>query len=155
MATFGTFTSGQVLTAEELNSAGAWQDYTPTWTQNATITKTVNWARYTKLNKWVQVSIKMTATSAGTANNVIKVGLPVNAATNNGVIGSLLVTDQDTSTSATRLAFFDSASTVKFYNQAGGIDLATEAWGQTGGGNVAITIASGDVVYVQLTYEAA
>jgi hypothetical protein len=91
MATFGTFVAGQVLTAAELNGAGAWQSYTPSWTQSATITKTVNWARYTQLGKWVQGSIKMTASSAGTANNKMLVGLPVNASADNFIVGSMVM----------------------------------------------------------------
>lgn len=153
MATFGTFVAGQVLTAAELNSAGTWQNYTPTWTQSATITKTVNWARYTQLNKLVIGSIKMTATGAGTANNIIKIGLPVNASTNNGVMGQLII--NDSGSGATRTAFFDSASTMKFFVNNTSFLFTTEIWGLTGGGSLGATIASGDEVYVQFMYEAA
>jgi len=95
MATFGTFVSGQVLTAAELNTAGEWQSYTPTWTQSATITKTVNFARYTQLNKSVYGTLKMTASSAGTANNKIIMGLPVAASSNNFIIGTILLYNAD------------------------------------------------------------
>lgn len=161
MATFGTFVSGQVLTAAELNSAGAWSSYTPTFTQSATITKTVNWARYTQLNDLVIVNLKMTASSAGTANNVIKVGLPVNASANNFLMGTMFYQDDSIGGNnggdplAFSIAIYDSTSTVKFrepnsgqnaeINEFVGLTICPQDW----------TIASGDVVYVQLTYEAA
>jgi hypothetical protein len=173
MATFGTFISGQVLTAAELNTAGEFQSYTPTWTQSATITKTVNWARYTQLNKLVIGSVKMTASSAGTANNVIKVGLPVNASTNNYLVGSMTYFDQSTNSSIVIFvqALFDSASTMSFfpYNtpNANVVAVNTSSGAQNarfgqnftpGDGGAAltgITVASNDIIYCQFMYEAA
>lgn len=147
MATFGTFVSGQVLTAAELNSAGEFQTYTPTWTQSANITKTVNWARYTQLNKFVYVSIKMTASGAGTAANNILVGLPVNASTNNFMMGTAYI--QDESATPDRFyqtfAIYNSASTVTFYAVKDAQTAPTQE----------ITIAANDIIYVQLAYEAA
>ena len=151
MATFGTFTAGQILTAAELNSAGTWNDYTPTFTQSATITKTVNWARYTQLNKWVQVSVKLTATSGGTSANAIKIGLPVNASTNNYVMGTaIFVDDSDTPDSySTIFCVYDSASTVAFRKTDEFSPLAT-LWGIG-----YPQIATGDVMYMNIAYEAA
>lgn len=150
MATFGTFTAGQILTAAELNSAGTWNDYTPTFTQSATITKTVNWARYTQLNKWVQVSVKLTATSGGTFPNVIKIGLPVNASTNNYVMGTAIYVDDSDNpdTYHTIFCVYDSASTVAFRKTDEYSVLAT-LWGIG-----YPQIASGDVMYMNIAYEA-
>lgn len=159
MATFGTFVAGQVLTAAELNTAGAWQDYTPSWTQSATISKTVNWARYTQLGKWVQGSVKMTATSAGTANNIIKVGLPVNASSNNFLMGICLFNDEsetpDIFLRGPWFNVFDSGSTLSFVSliSGGNSSNATLRNGQTGAGTD-VTVASGDIMYVQFSYEA-
>lgn len=177
MATFGTFVAGQVLTAAELNSAGSWQDYTPTWTQSATITKTTNWARYMQLNDLVIVSLKMTASSAGTANNKILVGLPVNASSNNYLMGSF--TYLDTSTNFDQIyaahAIYESSSTVSFFpflsSISGSFDVSTSVtsttdanvgirFGQnytTAGGSSAtgVAVASGDVIYCHFCYEAA
>lgn len=170
MATFGTFTSGQTLTAAELNTAGEWQSYTPTWTQSATITKTVNWARYTKLNKLVIGSIKMTATSAGTANNKMLVGLPVNASANNFMMGTMGFFDDSATTegkyiyagisvlyeSSTTMAFSvapleDEFLRSSFDNKRFGQDwMRSSTAGVTGP-----TIASGDIIYIQFMYEAA
>lgn len=152
MATFGTFVAGQVLTAAELNAAGTWQDYTPTWTQSATITKTVNWARYMQFGKLVTVSVKMTATSAGTANNLILIGLPVTASSNNDLMGTVVRRASGTLTNALRFSFFNSSSTVKFSISTANASSA-DFHGLTAADS--ITIASGDVYVMQLTYEAA
>ena len=50
MATFGTFASGQVLTAAELNAAGTWTSFTPSWV-NLTPGNGVVSAAYSQFNK--------------------------------------------------------------------------------------------------------
>jgi hypothetical protein len=156
MATFGTFTTGQVLTAAELNTAGVWQSYTPTWTQDVAITKTVNWARYTELNKLVTVNIKMTASSAGTANNIVKIGLPVAASANNYLMGIGHFVDESVNPDrpSSLYSIFDSSTTVSFiFTNPGDVNEALR-FGQTGAGRD-VTLASGDIMYMNLTYEAA
>lgn len=145
MATFGTFTSGQTLTAAELNTAGEWQSYTPTWTQSTAITKTVDWARYTQLNKLVIVNIKMTATNSGTASNNITVSLPVNASSNNFLMG---IAAFDASTDCYNFVFYDTSSTVSF---------STGEFANTAnlGARRQTQVVSGQIVYLNLTYEAA
>lgn len=153
MAAFGTFTAGQVLTAAELNAAGTWADYTPSWTQSATITKTVNWARYSQFNKLVFVSIKMTASSAGTANNVIKIGLPVAASSNNFLMGTAVWSSSGaTPTSRGLYVFYDTSTTVKFLDTGAETDYPNSYFGQTAG--TATTIDTGQVMWMHLTYEA-
>jgi hypothetical protein len=177
MATFGTFVAGQVLTAAELNDAGTWQNYTPTWTQSATITKTVNWARYMQFNKLVCAQIKMTASSAGTANNKILVGLPVNASSNNYLMGSYTYFDE--SLTLDQILFshviYESTSTVSFFpvltSEAGtfgvrnsvtsasntnkGIRFGQDYTSATGTSFTGLTVASNDEIHIQLMYEAA
>jgi hypothetical protein len=156
MATFGTFVAGQVLTAAELNTAGAWNDYTPSWTQSATITKTVNWARYTQLGKWVQVSIKMTASSAGTANNKILVGLPVSASSNNFLMGILTRGSNDPNFASGSFAVYDSATTVAFgVSGTANTPAGVYRLGQYDTSNNGLTIASGSIFQIMLSYEAA
>jgi hypothetical protein len=161
MATFGTFVAGQVLTAAELNTAGAWQDYTPSWTQSATISKTVDWARYTQIGKWVQGSVKMTATSAGTANNKVLVGLPVSASSNNFVVGSMVVYDNGTryQFGFNIPALFESSTTMSFgmyFTDATSAFASTDIrFGQNStSGNNGLVVASGDILYIQFSYEA-
>lgn len=167
MATFGTFVAGQVLTAAELNSLGVWSDYTPTWTQSATITKTTNFARYTQLGKLVVGSLKMTASSAGTANNKILVGLPVSASADNHIIGTMYYYDQSIAYRfETRTAIYESSSAMAFSTGNPGStnpfrSTGDTRWGQdyndgsSPGTQTGITIASGDIIYVHFMYEAA
>ena len=153
MATFGTFTSGQVLTAAELNTAGSFQTYTPTWTQSVAITKTVNWARYSELNKLVYVSIKMTASSSGTSSNKILVGLPVNASANNFLMGQMVY--DNTIGIAAYYAVLETSSTVSFFstrNVSSTINVIR--LGESGAGENQ-TVANNNIIYLNLTYEAA
>jgi len=167
MAAFGSFVAGQVLTAAELNAAGTWQDYTPSWTQSATITKTVNFARYTQFNKIVMGSVKMTATSAGTANNKVLVGLPVAASSNQFALGTMNFYD-DSGTDQFSFGvpfsvFYETSTTISFGNGSAGFDpfrfTSDARFGQnytSSGGNsrTGITVASGDIIWIQFQYEA-
>lgn len=65
MATFGTFTAGQILTASELNATGAWSSFTPSWT-NLSPGNGTNVGVYTVLNKilWCKVSFTLGSTSS-------------------------------------------------------------------------------------------
>lgn len=142
--------AGSILTATDLSNMfptniDAWATYTPTWTQSATISKTVNRASYMKIGRAVLLNVMMTATSAGTANNVVGVTLPVNA-TGQGH-GSFWFNDAGTAIysgtvrpiSATQVAFWIGGS-------------STGALGQTGGGFTS-AIASGDVIEFTCVYE--
>jgi hypothetical protein len=151
MATFGTFVANQTLTAAELNAGTIYQDYTPTWTQNVAITKTVNWARFTRFGGLVVASIQMTATGAGTASNTIKVGLPVNASANNFLMGVCQVVDESSTPDGAFhiYAVYDTASTIAFMNSNGG--SAADASVRFGN---SFTLAAGDIIRINLTYEA-
>lgn len=56
---------------------GAGLTWTPTWTQSATITKTVTLATYTRVGRQVTAAFILAATSAGTSGQPILFGLPV------------------------------------------------------------------------------
>lgn len=62
-----------------LAKLGAWTSYTPTLTQSATIGKTVTYARYVKLGRLVIAQGVLVATSSGSSNNIIQIGIPVPA----------------------------------------------------------------------------
>jgi hypothetical protein len=154
MATFGTFVANQTLTAAELNTAGAWQAYTPTWTQDVVITKTVDWGRFTQLGKLVIANIKMTASSAGTSNNKILVGLPVAASSNNGLMGIMWRTTTTMLTSPLA-ALYESSTTIAFsFNNLPPTNI-TSRLGQNDVNNASYAVASGNIFYINLTYEAA
>lgn len=79
----------------DLIELGAWTSYTPTFTQSATISKTVNYAKYTRVGRTVICSASLTATSAGTggADHNVVVGLPVAAATAEAISGFIAYSD--------------------------------------------------------------
>jgi hypothetical protein len=68
MATLGTFTTGQVLTAAELNAIGTWTTFTPSWT-NFTPGSATQDCRYCIVNKimFVQVRVTLNSSTMGTA----------------------------------------------------------------------------------------
>lgn len=78
MATLGTFTSGSVLSAAELNAIGAFTSFTPSWSGltvgNGTVT-----ARYAVVNELVfmQVDVAFGSTTAITGS--VELDLPVEA----------------------------------------------------------------------------
>ena len=131
----------------ELESAtiGTWKAYTPTWTQSATITKTVNWARYTQIGRTVHCSVKMTATGNGTGGNAVLIGLPVNASANNGIMGMAHFSTSGQTNG--RLVLYNNATTVRFSTS-----LAAAI---TFGSSYTTQVVSGDVVHLQFSYETA
>lgn len=124
----------------------AWTAYTPTLTQGATITKTVNRAAYTKVGRTVTVSVFMTATSAGTAGQVLILGLPVAPAADLQ-IGVCYITDTSVPTRYVCTVLTSGGALLVQANQAGGSGHF--------GVNPAVTIASGDQITFAITYEAA
>ena len=146
------FTAGQVLTAAQLNGIGEeWTSYTPVITQGATITKTVTNAIYTRVNRIVFFQIQLALTSAGTANTPILIDAPVAASSRatqgvfNGSVGAG--------------GFYD-ASTTNHYNATVQINgsnkfalFANGAGGSLFGQFPAITIANGDFIFLQGSYE--
>jgi hypothetical protein len=94
MATFGTFTAGQVLTASELNAAGTYTAYTPTYT-NVTIGNGTSAFSYMQFNKFVHVEGRFTLGTTSAITGLITMSLPVNASnTYNRQMGVCNFTDQ-------------------------------------------------------------
>ena len=143
--TAGTI-SGQVLTAATLNTIGAaWVDYTPTLTQSATVTKTINHARYCQIQKLIVVELFLTCTSAGTAANAVKVGLPIAAKNASASMGAGFVYDASTNVMYNILPYAFDANTVAMFYQTG----------SEFGISPAVTLANTDQIRLKLTYEAA
>jgi hypothetical protein len=148
------FVAGQVLTAAELNGIGeAWTSYTPTLTQGVTVTKTVQYAKYTIVNKIVFVSVALAITGAGTPNSVINISLPVTAATGGGSFGAPIGAG----------GFFD-LSALAQYSGTVGQNGTTSMWmfadiasagGSLFGQFPAVTCANGDSVFFNAIYQAA
>jgi hypothetical protein len=75
MATFGTFTTGQVLTAAELNALGTWTAFTPTWV-NVTVGNGTQSAFYSVINKILFVRLKLTFGSTTSFGDPVQLTLP-------------------------------------------------------------------------------
>lgn len=129
-------------------AATAWSTYTPTWTQGATISKTVNRAAYIRIGKTVIVTVQLTATSSGTANNIVLVSLPVTPVAAQLGTGGFFLDDKS-------VGFYTGSTTAGASGNANfiiGGGPSTGAIGATGGTFTA-AIVSGDELYFGCTYE--
>jgi hypothetical protein len=146
-----TFVALDVLSASDINTyltheGGAWTSHTPTWTQGATITHTVNYSKYARAGRLITWTFSVTATSAGTAANEIQISIPATAASTSALVGSSFVYDTSTGTYYAGSILGQNTTELQFVS-AGGTN--------TFGVNPAVTIASGDVWQGTISYEAA
>lgn len=126
----------------------AWEAYTPTLTQSATVTKTVTSARYTRIGRTIIGQFSLAVTGAGTVTNTVKVGLPVAAQSAVPNVGSVWLFDSSTSTAYSgELIIGTGAQIVELY----GDWSASSAWGITPN----LALASGDLLRGSFMYEAA
>lgn len=133
--------------------SGAWTAYTPTLTQSATVSKTVNYARYQRLGRWVTVMVMLTASSSGTAANAILLGLPVAAEgtiTNLTTLGMMNFFDTSAGLRHTCTANLNNATTLSFLST---VSTANSLFGS--GGAFSLAMATGDTISVKVSYEAA
>ena len=149
------FPAGHILTSADFDTlfptgVGAWTTFTPTWTQSATVTKTVGQARYMKIGRLTIAHVVMTATGAGTAANAVQGGLPVAAqsAAGFGVVGAGYFYDASANTVYALSALLSSSTTVGFRTGTSTADL-----GATGGVFTA-AIAAADILTYTVQYEA-
>lgn len=123
-------------------------DFTPTWTQSATISKTLNYSRYFLEGKKARGSVYMTASSGGTAANAQLVTLPFTAVYNT-VVGSGYF--QDGSNLTGLVPYLNSTTQLAFVT----VDASyTTVLGQTSSGNPA-GVTSGDVLSFDFELELA
>jgi len=143
--------AGQVLTAATMNSIGAaWETYTPTVKAGATtLTGTVIYARYARIQKTVWVQVSFRSNIAGAANGIITVSYPsgltpVSTGGGDQTIGMFHILDSGT-------AWYVGSAVPT--NPIQGIAY--------GGGNYmgaavpAMTIANNDAISVAVCYEVA
>lgn len=128
---------------------GALTTWTPTWTQSATISKTIQQATYSRVGRQITANFSMTATSAGTAANPILFGLPVAAAASVQAVGNVVVFDTSVSAFFNGFAYMQGSSAFGFL--LSNLSPTAVASGLSGGA----AIASGDLAYATVTYEAA
>lgn len=142
-------TSGQVLTAATMNSIGAaWETWTPAVTQSGAVTATVTLGRYMRIQKLVIAVAKLAITGTGTANNAVKVSLPITAMDSGQIVGQGFIYDASTNLTYLVAAESDTTTTTRFYTDG---TAGASFWGQTP--NVAITNL--DQINITLMYEAA
>lgn len=145
----GTWSPGDILTAEDLNAIGVWSTYVPELAQSGTVACTVNFARYVKINKMCAVTLDLVATTSGGAAIGINVSLPfaiVNR-TNATAIGTGYFFDHSAS-QGYLLTSLGAANgdTVSFYAEgSNAVDVF--------GGSPAVTIGANDTLSLSIMYE--
>ena len=139
-------TSGQVLTSATLNTIGAaWEAYTPTLVQGVTVTKTIAYAKFCRLQKLCIVNLDLNLTSAGTGATGIEIGLPLTAVAGTQQIGSGFVYDQNINALYAGPASLASTTTISMLYQTG----------SPIGQSPSFALASGDVIRLMVAYEVA
>lgn len=157
------WSANDILTAADLNAAistgiistglTASSTYTPTWTQSATISKTVNAGLYCRRGPWVDWAVALAATSAGTAANKISVSLPVATYNTQLMIGEFFFFDQSTGKFYSGVVSNDTTTTARFI--VGKSDAVVSDYLGTTNGGFALAIASGDLLFATGSYPAA
>ncbi len=128
----------------------AWETYTPTLTQSGAVTKTVTYAKFVRMGRTIVANVVLAVTGAGTANNAVKVGLPVAATTSALVVGIMEIIDASVGTTRySGTAFLDSTTEI-----VGICNADAPYMGQTGS-DFAVALASGDSIRLAFSYEAA
>jgi hypothetical protein len=130
-------------------SNGALTAYTPTLTQSATVSKTVDAATYQRVGRTIIGQAAMTCSSSGTAANQVLIGLPVAATNSFAVVGVGAIFDASVSFYYTGIAQLTSTTTARL--------LVTSGAAGSGLGAATFTAAlvSTDGVYINFHYEAA
>lgn len=79
MTSLGDFSSGDVLTAADLNAIGTWQNYTPNIISSSGTLGSVSVyeAKYTQINQLVVGTLFWKVTSVGSGSGSFKFDLPV------------------------------------------------------------------------------
>lgn len=168
MATYSgssrTWVAGETVTAALMNSdvrdplaalTGAWNSYTPQIDQGAStnIGKTIGYAKYVRVGKFVRVQAQLALTGAGTSGSEITVTLPVARAYSGSsfhVVGNGMVADVAGGSGAQACnvtGVAGSASAVKF--------VPTGTTTGMGASPNSFALASGDVISFTCEYEAA
>lgn len=141
--------SGTILTAATMNSIGAaWETWTPAVTQSGAVTATVTLGRYTRIQKLVIAVAKLAITGTGTANNAVKVSLPITARDTGQLVGSGWIYDSSATNTYFVMSEADTTTTIRFY-----IDGAASTAFFGIDPNIAIT--NGDQMMLTFMYEAA
>jgi hypothetical protein len=169
----GTAVAGDVLTAafwnsnvrDNLNDVDTYVDpirdgflnYTPTLVQAATVTKSVTYARYLKINKLVFVNFEMVAQAgtAGTAGNAITISLPATAVSYSNIftgIGNGSIYDASTFLVYPAIITMASTTTATFQTTNSVVSNGLQYLGIT---DFTAGLATGDYISGSFCYQAA
>lgn len=134
----------------EMGRAAAWTTYTPTLTQSGAVSKTVDYARWTRMGRYVAVEVFLTCSGSGTANNVVEIGLPLTAAfaTKLLPVGTFFLFDNG-------MANYHAAAVLGSTSVVRGIANGDGQFMGVTGADFAAALASGDTVGMSIFYEAA
>ena len=141
---------GQVLTADIMNQIGAaWETWTPTVTQTGNVTVTINYAKYTRIQKLVVAQFYLTVTGTGTAGSAVSVSLPItNYAASSQMVGGGFIFDASATNLYTVQSQIASTTTVQFYSDQTG---TASFWGIAPN----VGLAVNDQIRCTVSYEAA
>jgi hypothetical protein len=139
------YAGGSWRTLDDSRATGAWQSWTPTISQVATASLTVNYAKYTVIGKSVSAKCRVTvASGTGTVGTAITMGgLPVAAVASESIGGTFRMFDSGV-TNVVGAAIGASTTSANFYRNADGNAVGL---GST-------TFSAGDIFDVHVTYEA-
>lgn len=148
------FTSGQILTAAQLDAAfaqlfpvgAAAANYIPTLTQGVAVNKTVEYAEYLQIGAMAFVQLSLSVTSAGTAGQPVVVGLPPLVPATFRAIGVGGIYDLSAPSYFNGHAYWLGATTFRLIPAS-----ANAAMGQVGA-PFAVALAAGDLVMANLAY---
>ena len=150
-----TFVDGDVLTAANLNTycageGGAWTSWTPAITQNGAVTSSNTRSRYARYGRTIHFSLSVSITGTGTGGNAVGISIPVTAAANGLVCGQGIIYDSSAGINYYGIAYLFS-TTVMTLGPAAATTGALELGAQT----FTAALASGDLINISGTYEAA
>lgn len=138
-------TQGQNWTADIANQIGAaWEPWTPQFWQGANVASTVEYSKYTRINKLVIATASISITAAGTAGTQIQIrNLPITSTAARSMGGSWVYLDSGVAWYAGSV-YGETTTSAGFYAQNTGNWFGAST-----------TAASGDLFRFQIIYEAA
>lgn len=140
-----TDVEGAIATLETGPVSAAW---TPTITQSGAVTKTVTYGKYFQIGKLVFASALLSITGSGTGANQVTLSLPVTAAAGSSqAAGHGYLYDSSAATVYSFTALLASTTTANL--------LQLNVNGFLGSTGFTAGLASGDLINIFLTYEAA
>lgn len=164
----GDIATGAVITETYLDrmrnrliwAAGGWTSFSATLTQSGSISLSTNTCQYVRMGDVIIAKGALAASSAGTGGNVITVGgLPVAASSSGYLVGTAMYKDVSPTPDVFMIghAFMQTTTSFEIWGTGdlGTVGPPSEALGLAGDGTGSLTVASGDYIWFNITYQAA